>query len=66
MVCVNTEIRLECLKLAVQSSPSNLDEAMGRAKQFVDFVAAESPAATETKSEEPKRRGRPPKDRENP
>jgi hypothetical protein len=31
-------IRLECLKVAVRSSPSNLQEALSRAGQFVEFV----------------------------
>lgn len=59
MACVNTEIRLECLKLAVQSCPSNLQEALARAGQFVEFVGQAD------ESEKPKR-GRPPKNRDNP
>jgi hypothetical protein len=39
-------MRLECLRLAVQSSPMNIPEAIARAKQFVSFVAQE-PAKAE-------------------
>jgi hypothetical protein len=61
MSCVDTQIRLECLKLAIGNSPSNLDEAMTRAQKFVDFVGQSSNESTEKRGP-----GRPPKTRDNP
>lgn len=36
--CNPATVRLQCLQLAVQSSPGNFDEAMNRAEKFVQFV----------------------------
>ncbi len=45
------EIRLECIKLALRSSPNNIVEALARAEKCFDFVMQFDPPDEPVKGE---------------